>query len=286
WIFLWVGDGGHGPTHKEVAIANELAKLPMFKWSRVENFFEELNTFSERFPIWDDELYLENHRGCFSNHSDVKRHNRKFENILISLEILAVLTSLITPDYIYPTEQFEQLWKTTLKNQFHDVLPGSSIPEVYDDCWDDWKLQDSSISNILEDIGSKLSSQNDKQNKQSGVNLFLFNSLPWERTSRLFIPASILGESILLEKDWKPKPAKIISLNSEKFECDCQPVSREDESWKDSKSAGWWTIITLKPLSVTPIKLTLIEELSNQSEIKTSSIIISNGITYLELSKT
>jgi len=284
--FFGLGDGGHGPTHKEVAIANELAKLPMFKWSRVENFFEELSKYSERFPIWDDELYLENHRGCFSNHSDVKRYNRKFENILISLEILAVLTSLITPDYNYPTEQFEQLWKTTLKNQFHDVLPGSSIPEVYDDCWDDWKLQEISISNIIEDIGSKLSSQNDKQNFKSGVNLFLFNSLPWERTSRLFIPAEIVGESISEEKDWKPKPAKIISLNSEKFEYDCQPVSKEDESWKDSKSAGWWTIITLKPLSVTPIKLTMIEELSNQSEIKTSSNIISNGITHLELSKT
>jgi len=281
--FFGLGDGGHGPTHKEVAIANALAKHPMFKWSRVENFFEEINKYSEKFPIWDDELYLETHRGCFSNHSDVKRNNRKFENILLSLEILAVLTSLITPNFSYPSEQFEQLWKITLKNQFHDVLPGSSIPEVYDDCWDDWKLQDSSISNMIEDIGSNLSSQNDNQNSKSSVKFFLFNSLPWERTSRLFIPATMIDQNISEEKDWKPKPAKILSLNSEKFEYYCQPVSKEDETWKNPKPAGWWTVIPLKSLSVTPVKLTLTSEILNQSENNASSNRITNGITHLEL---
>ena len=284
--FFGLGDGGHGPTHKEVAIANELAKLPMFKWSRVENFFEELNKYSERFPIWDDELYLENHRGCFSNHSDVKRNNRKFENNLISLEKLAVLTSLITPNYSYPSEQFEQLWKITLKNQFHDVLPGSSIPEVYDDCWDDWKLQDSLISNMIKEIGSKLLSQNNEKSSKSGEKFFLFNSLPWERTSRLFIPTSVVGQSTSEEKDWKPNPAKLISLNSENLEFYCQPVSKEDKSWKDSRPAGWWTIITLKSLSITPFKVTLTEEKSDKTEINVSSYKISNGITHLELSET
>jgi len=284
--FFGLGDGGHGPTHKEVAIANELAKSPMFKWSRIEKFFEELNKYSERFPIWDDELYLETHRGCFSNHSEVKRYNRKFENVLISLEILAVLTSLIIPDYSYPTEQFEQLWKITLKNQFHDILPGSSIPEVYDDCWDDWKLQDSSISNMIEAIGSNFSSQNNERNSQSGREIFLFNSLPWERTSRLFIPATVADLATSEEIDWKPNPAKLTSLNSENLEFYCQPVSKEDESWKDSKPAGWWTMITLKPLSITPVKLVLVDEITIHSENNASINIISNGITHLELSQT
>ncbi|MHA1472067.1 MAG: hypothetical protein ACTSQW_03090, partial [Promethearchaeota archaeon] len=302
-FFFGLGDGGHGPTHKELAYANEQAKHPMFKWSRVENFFEELNKYSERFPIWDDELYLENHRGCFSNHSEVKRNNRKFENILISLEILAVLTSLITPNYSYPSEQFEQLWKITLKNQFHDVLPGSSIPEVYDDCWDDWKLgssipevyddcwddwklQDSSISNMIKAIGSNFSSQNNERKSQTGREFFLFNSLPWERTSRLFIPATDVDLATSEEIDWKPNPAKLMSSNSENLEFYCQPVSKEDESWKDSKPAGWWTIVTLKPLSITPVMLVLIDKTTIQSENNASINIISNGITHLELSQT
>jgi len=284
--FFGLGDGGHGPTHKEVAIANALAKHPMFKWSRVETFFEELNKYSERFPIWDDELYLEYHRGCFSNHSDVKRNNRKFENALISLEILAVLTSLITSNYTYPSEQFEQLWKITLKNQFHDVLPGSSSPEVYDDCWDDWKLQDSSISNMIKVIGSNFSSQNNERNSQSGKEFFLFNSLPWERTSRLFIPAAIIDLATSEEIDWKPNPAKLTCLNSENLEFYCQPVSKENETWKDSKPAGWWTIVTLKPLSLTPVKLVLIDKIPIQSENNASINIISNGITHLELNQT
>jgi alpha-mannosidase len=285
-FFFGLGDGGHGPTHKEVAIANAQAKLPMFKWSRVGNFFEELNKYSEKFPIWDDELYLENHRGCFSNHSDVKRHNRKYENNLISLEMLAVITSLITPDYPYPTELFEKLWKIILKNQFHDVLPGSSIPEVYDDCWEDWQLQDNSISHIIKVIGSKLSSKYEKQSLKSNGNFFLFNSLPWERTSRLFIPATIINQKISEEKNWKPKPAKLQFLNSEKLEFFCQPVSKEDDSWNDPRSTGWWAVVTLKPLSITHVKLVLIDEITIQSENNASINIISNGITHLELNQT
>jgi alpha-mannosidase len=199
---------------------------------------------------------------------------------------LAVLTSLITPDYAYPTEQLEQLWKITLKNQFHDVLPGSSIPEVYDDCWEDWNLQDRLISNIIKDIGSRLSSQDDIQNLKSSGNFILFNSLPWERTSRLFIPAAIISPQISKEKNWKPKAAKLHTLNSEKFEFFCQPVSKEDDSWKNSQSAGWWTVVKLKPLSLTPVKLVLTDELTVQSKINASSNIISNGITHLELSQT
>ena len=35
------------------------------------------------------------------------------------------------PTFAYPQSELERLWKLVLLNQFHDVIPGSSIGEVY-----------------------------------------------------------------------------------------------------------------------------------------------------------
>ena len=134
------------------------------------------------------------HRGCFSNHAEVKRHNRKYENILTSLESLALYTSFTNSDYQYPVDKLESLWKTTLKNQFHDVLPGSSIPEVYDECWDDWNEQDASIDELISEIGTALESKSQGDTSNNVGYLNLYNPLSWERTSRVFIPISIFRD--------------------------------------------------------------------------------------------
>ncbi|MCK5341816.1 MAG: hypothetical protein KAR20_00350, partial [Candidatus Heimdallarchaeota archaeon] len=225
--FFGKGDGGHGPTHKEVAYANEQAKLSMFKWSRVETFYEEIKKYSEMFPIWNDELYLEYHRGCFSNHAEVKRHNRKYENAIISLETLALMTSLLNSEYHYPVNTIEMLWKTTLKNQFHDVLPGSSIPEVFDDCWDDWIEQDNMIENVINDVAIALTYPKSSEGKDNATEMILFNPVAWERNSRIFIPLSVFKETLNLDENGKSNYATIKILNGDDTEYSCQPIAAE-----------------------------------------------------------
>ncbi len=277
-FFFGLSDGGHGPTHKEVAIANELAKLDLFKWSGIKNFFNELKKYSDKFPIWNDELYLENHRGCLSNHADVKRHNRKYENAIVALETLSILTTLINSEYEYPKYKLEALWKTTLKNQFHDVLPGSSIPEVYDEVWDDWTVQDIIIEEIINDVGTALAVGFNSESSHNSTEFFLFNPVAWERKARVFVPISVFKNTTMRNKNGKPKYAKLKLLNQENSEYLCQPIAAEPEDTIERMPAGWWTIIKLNPLSLTPVKLTILNDSQSEEIKKTSNFNVSKDI--------
>ena len=286
-FFFGKGDGGHGPTHQEMAYALEWAKVDMFKWSRVLSFYEEIEKASDRFPVWNDELYLENHRGCFSNHAEVKRQNRKYEYIIPSLESLSVIAALSNPSYNYPVKQLEKLWKTTLKNQFHDVLPGTSIPEVYDDCWDDWEQQELLIEDIKNDIGKTLSSQ-ENANEDNVAYVFLYNSLSWDRESRIFIPINIFKNDIELDEDRRPLYAKLEFLNGEREIFICQPFAEEPENTIDRMPAGWWAVLKINSLTCEPVRIKLLnksesEEITKQTVIKSTKYSIGNGKTSVEL---
>ncbi|MFO7794953.1 MAG: alpha-mannosidase [Promethearchaeati archaeon] len=289
-FFFGQSDGGHGPTHREVAEANKLSELTWFKWSRVENFFKELEYYSDDFPVWNDELYLEFHRGCFSNHGQVKRYNRKYENLLPSLEKLAVLISLMFPDYKYPQKEIENLWKITLKNQFHDVLPGSSIPEVYDDCWEDWNIQNSMVNEVISKLGKLYSTEQSQRINNPSKKVILFNSLSWNRTARVFIPIDIFDEKIKFDDKEKPPYAKFIILNENKKEYICQPVSAEDPNTIDPKPAGWWMVLEIEKLSIIPGEIQLIQDQeihkiygTSKSQLEASSTTLKNGDINLEI---
>ena len=124
-----IGDGGGGPAeeHVEYEIRNEnLDGCPKSTFGRADGFFERLAEHRDKLPIWNGELYLEMHRGTLTTQSRTKRNNRKCEQALVALEFLA--SSL--PYSQYPN--IDELWKTLLTNQFHDILPGSSIGLVYE----------------------------------------------------------------------------------------------------------------------------------------------------------
>lgn len=82
-------------------------------------------------PLWDGELYLEYHRGTYTSQARNKRNNRKLENALGQLEWLSVLSRLAGG--AYPAQRIHDCWETVLRDQFHDIIPGSSIHEVYED---------------------------------------------------------------------------------------------------------------------------------------------------------
>lgn len=95
-------------------------------------FFDELKERvggSKRLPVWEGELYFEYHRGTLTSMARNKRANRKSELGLMDLELLSVLTQQTMG---YPQETLDAMWKVVLLNQFHDILPGSSIHEVYE----------------------------------------------------------------------------------------------------------------------------------------------------------
>lgn len=130
------GDGGGGPTREMLETSIRMEKgvkgIPMVRQEFAGVFFDELKERvegSNRLPVWEGELYFEYHRGTLTSMARNKRSNRKTELGLMDLELLSVLTQESLP---YPAEKLDTMWKTTLLNQFHDILPGSSIHQVYE----------------------------------------------------------------------------------------------------------------------------------------------------------
>ena len=130
FAFGW-GDGGGGPTEQMLenfARLKSFPAMPRLRMALVDDFFDGLPT--EGLPKWAGELYLELHRGTLTTQARVKKLNREAEHRLLEAEALLSLAALHGGEY--PAEKLEATWKTLLLNQFHDILPGTSIPEVYE----------------------------------------------------------------------------------------------------------------------------------------------------------
>jgi alpha-mannosidase len=132
------GDGGGGPTREmleNIAVMSDFPGLPRVQNSSVRRFFEKLEPLvdSPMMPVWNGELYLEYHRGTYTTQAHNKRANRKSEFLLHDAEFLATAASLLDPEYEYPRQAFTEAWQTVCLNQFHDIIPGSSIGPVYEE---------------------------------------------------------------------------------------------------------------------------------------------------------
>lgn len=167
------GDGGGGPTY------DMLEKLRRLKWglpgmpkaqiSRAGDFLKRAKTNFERsskqigrMPKWVGELYLEFHRGTYTSMAKNKRNNRKCEFLLQETETVASIGKVLLKNK-YPNEELENNWRKLLLNQFHDIIPGSSIKEVYDDSDKDYaeiyreagKIKKDNMESIAHNIAEK-----------------------------------------------------------------------------------------------------------------------------------
>ena len=133
------GDGGGGVTRdmlEKRRRLDQLPGLPNVKTGRADDYFRQLHETVQETDhyvhTWDGELYLEYHRGTYTSQAFVKKMNRKLELALRELEI--VYSGLAAGNgQQYPAEALFNTWESVLRNQFHDIIPGSSIKEVYQD---------------------------------------------------------------------------------------------------------------------------------------------------------
>lgn len=125
------GDGGGGPTPSMLEWlrrAGDLQGLPRTRTATPDEFFAALEAEETERPVVVGELYLEYHRGVYTSQAFVKRLNRRCEQLLHDAELLACARG-----GAYPRAELDRLWKLLLLQQFHDILPGSSIRLVYED---------------------------------------------------------------------------------------------------------------------------------------------------------
>lgn len=139
------GDGGGGVTREMIERNRRIQKgIPGVPKSRITTMNDTINrikknTEGKKLPRWVGELYLEFHRGTYTSQAQVKRNNRKCEFLLQETETASLINQLLL-DGDYDKAGIYQDWQTVLLNQFHDILPGSSIHEVYEDCARDYQV--------------------------------------------------------------------------------------------------------------------------------------------------
>lgn len=130
------GDGGGGITKDmlwNVQLMQELPRIesvPQIKFPNIAEIFDEIRSKKELLPTWDDELYLEYHRGTFTSQEEVKRQNRRCEALLRNLEFVLSVLIAYDVDVSETYQKIKKAWKLTLLNQFHDAIPGTSINEA------------------------------------------------------------------------------------------------------------------------------------------------------------
>lgn len=170
------GDGGAGPQYQSVELARRSGALqgcPKSEHTTVSQFMDRIAADPRPLPVWSGELYLELHRGTLTMMHDIKRSNRMAENALRDYEVLAYLTG------ISQDEALHGWWDTLLRNQFHDILPGTCIPEVYERAVpENYSLVDE-VQQTMHDMLDQMSSDE--------AQVSFVNTLGWERTGQVAI---------------------------------------------------------------------------------------------------
>ena len=189
-IAFGYGDGGGGPTRDMLETAKRMEKgirgIPKVRQEFSKVYFDELYDRvkdSNRLSTWEGELYFEYHRGTYTSVARNKRSNRKSEEMMMDLELLCTLAAMQGKKT--PTEQLERMWKVILLNQFHDILPGSSIHEVYEVTKKEYAQLEEEGRALIADRLAELTGQ--------GESVTLFNTVGFERNDVVRLPETITG---------------------------------------------------------------------------------------------
>ncbi len=169
------GDGGGGPTRTMLETSKRMergvAGIPKVRQETAKVYFDELNERvkdNKRLETWEGEFYFEYHRGTYTSMARNKKGNRKSEHLMMDLELLGVLNK------DYPHEIDTRLWRDIiLLNQFHDILPGSSIAEVYD-------VTKAEYESLEAEASGEIAARMDAL-AGSGDGVTVFNTLGFER---------------------------------------------------------------------------------------------------------
>lgn len=207
-----VGDHGGGPTRDMLEVAQRYHDSPFFpqiKFSTAEDYLNKITVISpNNYPVWNSELYLELHRGCYTSHGEQKYQNRYCEKLLYQAELFSTIATILhsqfLPDYQsdnHIQRQIEALWQKLLLNQFHDILPGTSITEVFTEANELYQEIITATKNILshslEAIASYIQTPN--LEREYSHEITIFNSLNWERSE--IIEIDIEGEKYSIYDD-------------------------------------------------------------------------------------
>ena len=181
------GDGGGGPTREMLAAAQRTADLegsPKVRIGSAASFFGQAQAEYEPLPVWVGEMYLELHRGTYTSQARTKLGNRRSEHLLREAELWSA-TAAVRTGHRYPAAELKRLWRLVLLQQFHDILPGSSIAWVHQDAERNYAAVERGLEAIITNAAAAALG--------TGSREFLLNAAPHER---LGVPALAAAEPV------------------------------------------------------------------------------------------
>ncbi len=187
-----IGDGGGGPSENHLErnrILQDLRGCPKVEWSFASNYFDRIREYQARLPEWHGELYLELHRGTLTTQARTKRGNRRCEQTLMAWEILASCLSAAD----WQRDAMDAAWKTVLVNQFHDIIPGSSIREVYEQTEKDH-------AQVLQTANDGIAAAAEKLFRKNADSLVLTNTLSRTWSGITELPENWNGASVVTDE--------------------------------------------------------------------------------------
>ncbi len=218
------GDGGGGVNEQMMEFAGRAKQypgLPRCRQGTVEQFFADVHQAGPELPTWVGELYLETHRGTYTTQGRTKQGNRRCELALRDAEIWGTLAACLHTNNADSTRRLRDLstsledsWKKTLLHQFHDILPGSSIGEVYEGTAADHAgvmqqtgaARDAALSSLA---GRAASSTRHR----------VFNSLSWDRDDVVILTLSDVGaEVVAVDDSGRLLPTQVLSHDGSTLE--------------------------------------------------------------------
>ncbi|MFQ6091191.1 MAG: alpha-mannosidase [bacterium] len=201
------GDHGGGPSEEmieRVAQLWEIDTFPTVIHDTPLNFMKRVEEDGPALPVCNDELYLEYHRGCYTTQARIKKRNRRCEALLETAEKFAFFSQLE-----YPSQKLEDAWKRALFNQFHDILPGSSISEVYVDANRDYDLIEESVEGVLNRSLREICGRIETEGE--GTPVVVFNPLSWLRDDAVEVglPEELRGHISVFDRNGHRIPSQV-----------------------------------------------------------------------------
>jgi alpha-mannosidase len=205
YLLYGYGDGGGGPTTGMIEQLDRMENvdgLPKVEFRNPKDFFKLLEEDIVDPVRWVGELYFELHRATYTTQAHTKRNNRKAEFMLHDVEFIAAIANLNKGHY--PAEELSWMWKDVLFSQFHDVIPGSSITEVYKDADEDYGAVIEKGAELRETALTEAFGENE------GENLLVVNTTSFDREEVMELPDGMPS----VQKSACGKPLGIVSVPS------------------------------------------------------------------------
>jgi alpha-mannosidase len=180
------GDGGGGPTRDHLEFLRrqrDLEGVPKVRIASPIDYFKDQEK-KEVYNHYVGELYYQSHRGTYTSQARTKRGNRKCEFALRDAEMWAVAASFLR-GFNVPQGELDEAWKRILLNQFHDIIPGSSIHRVYEEAEAAYAAVIETVDGIADRAICAIT--------DDSKSVTCFNSLSWDRNALLALPEAFEG---------------------------------------------------------------------------------------------